>query len=142
MSERARKDPKTYAPQIKPAASLINPEPGRHYVWANSEDGVDLNHQFYDMIGYRLERCTKGGVKVVQGLKAKEGGLLMFQGQVLMSCSEERKAEIDQYGPYGNSGRDLAQRLQNKINSAGLQEGVGKRTARVVNETTPLMVEG
>jgi hypothetical protein len=122
--------------------TLSNPEPGRAYVFANAEDGVGQNYQYYEMLGYRMERKTKGGVQVVQGQKVKEGEPLRFWDQVLMSCSEERKAEIDEFGPHGNTGRRLAKRIQEKINSAGLQEGVGRRTARVVNETTPLMVEG
>ena len=143
MSEkRQRVDPSNYAPGIEPMGTLLYPDPERHYVMASGEDGAGQNYQYYEMLGYRLERKTKAGVQIIQGQKVKEGDLLRFWDLVLMSCSKERKAEIDEFGPHGNTGRNLAKRIQKKITGDGLQEGVGRRTARVVNETTPLMVEG
>ena len=141
MSDRARKDPVNYAPSIEPMGSLLNTEPGRHYVWTHAEDGAAQNHQYYETLGYRLERKTKGGVQVVQGQKVKEGDPLKFWDMVLMSCSEERKSEIDEYGPHGNTGHALNRRIQKKINVTGLQKEISSRIARVENQTTPLMVE-
>ena len=142
MSQTTRKDPSPTSFDVPQMGMVINPEPGRHYVYAHSEDGQHQNVQYYEMLGYRTELCTKGGVRVAQGEKAREGDPLRFWGMVLMSCSPERKAQIDEHGPDGRTGRHLSRAIQNKINKVGLQDGVNRRVARIVNETTPLIVEG
>ena len=129
-------------PTAHPMGSLINAESGRHYVFASADDSDHMNHQYYEMLGYRLERATKGGVRVSMGGRVKEGEPLEFWGHVLMSCTLERKAEIEEFGPDGQTGRRLQRTLQDKINRRGIADGIDPRVGRFVSETTPLEQRG
>lgn len=102
-----RVDPKP-RPVQGPAGefSLINEDPERHYVCANIATNHVGSPAYYEGIGYDVEMAQPGekALRFRFGRTAKVGEPIQFQGTMLMSCSKERKAQIDLEGPFGGSG--------------------------------------
>jgi hypothetical protein len=70
----------------------------------------------YSAAGYVIELDQPGGVKPQGGrLSRKPGEQIEFRGNVLMSCSLERKAEIDEHGVDGDSGQRAADAIENRM---------------------------
>lgn len=112
-----RKDPKprTFNGEVR-GVRLINKDPTKHYVFVNPADQDSFG--FYEAIGYQVEEAVNGGVRLGSVPNVKLGDKVTYQGQILMSTSKDRRAEIEKEGPDGDSGSDwaddLAQRYMNK----------------------------
>ena len=134
-----RKDPRTSSIQGPGlAGNLLGSDPTRHYVWASANDEVDFNVDYYEGMGYELERRSEGGIRVLRGSSVKEGEPLKFRGLVLMSCSEEQYQWLRENGPDGRTGRALQRALQQKIAAQGLQEGSNSPYYKILSETQEL----
>lgn len=72
---------------------------------------------YYETIGYEVETWKTGsdalGFKF--GRTGREGEPMEFRGHLLMSCTKERAEQIEQFGPFGNQGQALADRIENVI---------------------------
>lgn len=116
--------PRKTAGTVLRATALDNQDPNKHYVWAsltNEIQGVPAV-DYYEAIGYEIEKHKPGGV--VSGLgrtarERKQGQNIEQYGCVLMSCSLERKAEIDQFGANGDGGQEAASELEDKYLKKG-----------------------
>jgi hypothetical protein len=126
---------------------LRNPDCRRHYVWVSKTEknqGVD----YYMDAGFDIEHYQgKDGVQAVGGMSTrKEGDVIERHAAILMSCSIERWEEICQFGMDGESGQDLADKMQKQITSpSAAQEtirGLGQRYAHAQNRTSELAPEG
>jgi hypothetical protein len=144
-----RVDPKP-RPVQGPAGefSLINEDPERHYVCANLATNHIGSPGYYEGIGYDVEIQKEGkdALKFAFGRGAKVGEPMQFQGTMLMSCSKERKAEIDLHGPFSGSGLLETKRVEDlMINRragrrvlgplANARGNSGEQLFDVVNET-------
>jgi hypothetical protein len=112
VAQPKRTDPKP-RPVEGPASefALVGEDPNRHYT------GVSLltsrfGQTYYEAIGYEVEIARKDGPKFRFG-RVKDGEPMVFQDIVLMSCTKERKAEIDLHGPFGGSGQEEVDRIHN-----------------------------
>jgi hypothetical protein len=126
-SMRSRIDPKSRSQDgIDNAARLANKEPGRWYVWANTQP-VASNTQgdvsFYlnmsrsmgldEADGYRTEQVSKDGVFAYGALSKNHGDdITNTYGQTLVSCPMEFKELVDAVGANLQSGQEEADRLE------------------------------
>ena len=136
---RARKDPPARALDgVSPWARLENKTPGRHYVLIHSTTAGQVEEYIYN--GYEAEVWKTGGVRIA-GFRGKPpfGEEMLTRGMLVMSCSAERKAEIDDVGVDGNTGWDLAEQVEDHIldRSVGkdLLRGIGAGVMAVENTT-------
>jgi hypothetical protein len=131
--------PRRSAGTVLHATSLDNQDPNKHYVWASltTEIAGIQAVDYYENIGYDVELHKPGGVVSGLGRTARErkaGQRIEQYGCVLMSCSLERKAEIDQYGPDGDGGQQRASELEQKYLRQGgrdLMRGMNPNSAFV-----------
>ena len=83
----ARQDP---AP--RPLAGVGNEmrgrDPSRWYVLVNT-NAVTHGVEFYEELGYMVERQREGGPRIRAGRTSKDGEAVMFQGHVMMSIPLE-----------------------------------------------------
>lgn len=133
-----RKDPKprVYNGEVR-GPKLLNRDPKKAYVYVNPADPDAYG--LYQSMGYEVERQTEAGVKLAIGATSKNGEAIAYQGQILMSVSLERKAEIDQFGPEGDTGTAWADQLESRFvdkdRLAGdLMRGVNSRYSRAAAE--------
>lgn len=156
---KTRRDPvRRTSDGVSPLAQLVNRDPNKKYVWVNTADtlaGVD----YYLSMGYEIEENREGGVQQVgfgrnPFRKSPEGkdSYLMFQGNVLMSCSKEQAEDLELYGPDGSSGQLKWDELEKQItghghgsrllrNVPGIVGRDGDPVIRVENETSNPEVE-
>lgn len=108
-----RKDPKPrHTDGAAPWAKLKNRDERLHYTYVYAGDGVDHGPDYYRSIGYEPVEYSADGVAPVAGVTGNPGDQIEMRGHVLMACTLERKAEIDQYGPDGVSGQELADEIE------------------------------
>lgn len=93
---------------------VVSGDPTRHYVavYQNSED---YGPEYYEYLGYEVEIAREGGPRFLAGRTAKMGEPVTMRGHVLMSCTGERKAEIDKYGPDGATGLEWLDEIDDRI---------------------------
>jgi hypothetical protein len=109
-------------------AAVRNRDPGKHYVLvSNAAD--DQGPDYYESMGYEVEVYGgANGVSLRGGRSTKElGSPIEMRGHTLMSCSLERKAEIDQYGADGDAGQELADEVEQRLS---LNKGRGRDALR------------
>lgn len=131
--------PRKSAGTVLRATALQHQDPEKNYVWAsltNPIQGIPAV-DYYENIGYDVELHKPGGV--VSGLgrtarERKQGQRIEQYGCVLMSCSLERKAEIDQFGADGDGGQQAADRLEDRY----LKKG-GRDLLRGMNPNSQFM---
>lgn len=119
---------------------IRNGDPSRKYVWVykNSDDqGVE----YYEDLGYEVERSGPSGVKVNAGKTVKDGHPMENGGYVLMSMDKDDWADLEKYGPTGRSGQDQFDQIEKKIINpkGGIDpaRGMSSRYFTALNETTP-----
>lgn len=86
----------------------------QHYVYVYEGD-PEHGPDYYKAIGYHPVEYEKGGVRPMAGKTGNSGDQIEMRGHVLMACSKERRAEIEQFGPDGVSGQALADAIDNRI---------------------------
>lgn len=112
-SAKRRVDPESRNPRGVEYGGLVNENPDRKYVRANKVG--HYNVEFYEWLGYEVERRTEHGVKFA-GLKTAEmGEPITYMDTVLMSISLEEWEKLQQYGPNGQSGQQLADIIEDRI---------------------------
>lgn len=140
---------------ITPHLQVHNKDPNKHYVWVYlNGPGVAT----YESMGYDVVRFEPDGVRLFGKKVGELGQDVIRDGNVLMSCSLERKREIDLYGAYGTEDHPVggqldANALEERIVRQrggmdplrGLTGIIGRQsgapTMAVVNETSPLELE-
>lgn len=121
-------------------------DPNRHYVLANKALIGVGGSDYYVELGYLIETQRPDGPKLAGGQTTrKEGDPLEVFGHVLMSCTLERRIEIDEYGPDGQSGQAGADLVENKIidksRGVDLLRGIGIRGSRTAAGDDALLFE-
>lgn len=131
--------PRKTAGTVLRATALTNKDINRHYVWASLTNEIQgiAAVDYYEAIGYDVELHKPNGV--VSGLgrtsrEKKQGQRIEQYGCVLMSCSLERKAEIDQFGADGDGGQQAASDLEERY----LKKG-GRDLLRGMNPNSPFV---
>lgn len=119
---------------------LRNQDPERKYVWVfknTDEQGVE----YYEGLGYDLERSGPSAVKVTAGKTVKDGQVIENGGYVLMSIHKEDYEDIIKFGPDGRSGQNQFDEIEKKIINpkGGIDpaRGMSSRYFTALNETTP-----
>lgn len=113
---QTKKTPRTRA--VHEAAhdgKLINGDPAKKYVLVPKNDEHPLNYAYYQSIGYEIEYCKPGGVRINMGSPAKDGQPLTMRELVLMSCSAEHAQKLFEEGPNGMTGQKYFDTLMNRI---------------------------
>lgn len=95
--------------------TLINADPKKKYVLTSSVDNWDNNWQYYEAMGYQVEKCEKDGVRIHMGTPAKIGEPLRMRELVLMSTSLENSQKIFEVGPNGMTGQKYYDTLMARI---------------------------
>lgn len=70
---------------------------------------------YYQSLGYVVEEARAGGPSLTAGVTSQEGQPIQVRGHILMSCSDQRRLEIEQYGPDGDSGQEQADVVEDAI---------------------------
>lgn len=109
---------------------LVNPDPQRKYVLAPKDEQHPQSYQYYLSVGYRLEECVPGGVRINLGEPAVDGKPLSWRGMFLLSCSKERGDEIFLHGPNGMTGQLYQDKLMDRIKRNQLEKPVHVNGAR------------
>jgi hypothetical protein len=98
---------------------LKGQDPNRKYVLAyngHSETGVE----YYQDLGYDIERAAPGGVGLGAGkVASREGEPIIMRGHTLMSISKEDHSEIVQHGEDGQTGQTLFDEIEKRIVAGG-----------------------
>lgn len=150
-----RNDPAPRAPSgsVSSLFALRNPDPTKHYVWANTLDEV-RGLSFYEQIGYEVVCWTDNG-PAANGKKGQSGTPISRMGHTLVAIDKEARADIEQHGIDGEGGLALAEEVQRRIvmrnqraltqsllgNLPGLRGRSGAPTMSVKNETSELTNE-
>lgn len=95
--------------------ALGNQDPDKHYVWVSKVNDPTMNTSTYRAMGYHFTQYDAGGVHPTMGdcEDLKQGERVESFGMVLMECSKEHKAKIDQEGVPGTG--QLGQQWADKI---------------------------
>lgn len=95
---------------------LRNQDPRMHYAWVNTNDQRTGVARF-EMMGYEAVLYEPGGVTPSVGAKRLVAGQeIVVEGNVLMCCTKEHKAQLNQHGGRGSGlGLDWANELEGKI---------------------------
>lgn len=93
-----------------PYFNVQNKDPSREYVWVYKAAGVgSYGVEDYIYRGYELEKYRDGGPHpAMRALGHEDGTVIESRGNVLMSVSKERHAEIVEHGDDGISGQRAA----------------------------------
>jgi len=94
---------------------LINADPQKKYCLVPKNDEHPLNYQYYESIGYKIERAEKDGVRIHMGAPAKVGEPLCMRELVLMSTSLENAQRLFEVGPNGMTGQKYYDNLMSRI---------------------------
>lgn len=119
-SQQQQRRPTRNDPSPRPAdgasdgTRLLNKDPNKHYVFVATSPNYVIGE--YEDRGYQVEVLEEGGVSLSRSRRgSKVGEEIRYRDMVLMSCSKERKAELDQFGEFGNTGWAKADRIEEKI---------------------------
>ena len=119
---KRRKDPKRRPlDAVAPWAQLEGKEPGRHYVWVNTGDQQAL--ATYSTMGYKTETWQFDDGEKPKGVRPgggrtqnrKAGQEITMMDCVLMSIDGAAHQDIVQYGPFGDTGLEDADRIEEQI---------------------------
>jgi len=123
---------------------ILNPEPDRHYVMVREDDQI-MGVEYYEYLGYEVEKHFKGGPKLKIGKTARDGEPIRFMGSVLMSMDQKMYDDLVQYGAFGSGGQLAADELEKQIvdRDGGPDQirGIRNRYIRVENTTEPTTTE-
>lgn len=123
---------------------LINPEPDRVYALIRSDDQL-MGPDYYEALGYEVERHWKGGPKLRIGPTAREGEPIMFMGSVLMSIDKKMHQDLVERGAFGGGGQQAADKTEGRIiaKDGGPDHirGIRNRYITVQNEVQPTTTE-
>lgn len=104
-TEPTKKGIKRADPPPRPVEGLANrtnvegKDPGKHYVWVSEVNDPSINIGTYKALGYKITQYDPDEVQPSIGYaEYKQGDPIKSTGMVLMECSLERKAQIDQVG--------------------------------------------
>ncbi len=114
--------------EAKHNGSLINPDPTKKYCLVPTTENMDGNYQAYESMGYQIENCVKGGVRIHMGSPAKDGQPLRMRELVLMSTSLENAQKIFEVGPNGMTGQKYHDTLMARIR----RDPTGKRQNEIM----------
>lgn len=111
-----RKDP---APQpvigFDPMKIVIsNQDPDKTYILAYQAQIHGSGATYYEALGYDVELRREGG-PMIMGAKCKMGEPIEYLGHVLMSVSNERRAEIELHGVGGGGGQLRADQVEDMM---------------------------
>lgn len=112
-----RKDPRPRPVESgRGKTRVVNKGPDRYYVLVATTKnyGYDPVSE-YESMGYRRETAEPGGPRLAANLKTPDGEVLQYQDSVLMSISLEEKADLDMFGPDGDTGWSEAAKIEEKI---------------------------
>jgi hypothetical protein len=104
--------------------SLVNADPTRKYVLAPKDTQHPQSFEVYIAMGYRLEECIKGGVRIRLGEPPIEGQTLGWKGNFLLSCDLETAERIFLTGPTGLTGQHYYDKLMRKIKNNELEKPI------------------
>lgn len=94
---------------------VTNKDPEMHYVLVDKTNR-DLGVSYYESLGYEIVRATREGPSLSGGKTTrKESDVIEHRDLVLMQISKEDLAELEKYGPDGNSGQAFADLLEKQI---------------------------
>lgn len=94
---------------------LINGNPQKKYVLVPINDEHPMNWQYYESLGYQVEKAEKDGVRIHMGTPAKIGEPLRMRELVLMSTSLENAQKLFEVGPNGMTGQKYFDTLMSRI---------------------------
>ena len=104
---------------VSPWGKLENCDAGRHYVFVNQNNKFVGGVSWYRSLGYRVERASPDGVRLAGGGGLDEemapGTPLTTMDTVVMSCTKQRKAQLDAYGEDGEGGQYRIDQLEKQI---------------------------
>jgi len=92
---------------------MVNKRPDRHYVLVYTGDPEAM--ATYPALGFVPEAYEAGGVQPAGGWTGKAGDNIVVRDHILMSISMEDWQQIQQYGPDGQTGYDLHDRIEEQI---------------------------
>lgn len=98
-------------------------DPNKHYVWVSEANDPTLNPGSYLSVGYQMSQYDKDEAMPVLGYNPglKQGDHMKAFGCVLMECSLERKAQLDEEGaPGAGLGQKWARQIESTIRSKDL----------------------
>lgn len=96
-----RKDPSPrFADGADYGTHLKHSDPTRKYVLINPNDQA-MGIEFYEELGYTIERSRPQGPKFFAGKTCKDGDVITFRGHVLMSIDKKTHEELRENGAPG-----------------------------------------
>lgn len=103
---------------------LTGADPNKHYVWVSDVNDPTINASYYRHLGYKVSQYDPSEAHPSLGNmdELKQGDPIKTMGMTLMECPIERKRELDEVGPQGNTGWRLFDRLQDKVKNRELDE--------------------
>ena len=130
MAESDQKKPnqpqgvKRNDPDPRPVEGAINrvavtgQDPDKHYVYVSTVNDPTMSPATYRSMGYKFTQYDPDGAQPVYGYNEdlKQGDRVESFGMVLMECSKEHKAKLDQEGCVGQGGgQQWADQVESKI---------------------------
>lgn len=118
--QKREQGPQRRDPRLRPAdaleASIVNAKPDRHYVLVSMADHLH-GPDYYEELGYEYVDPRVEGSERLRGKRTRgdSDGRVEYRGCVLMFISHAERAQIEQYGPDGESGQELADRFERAI---------------------------
>ena len=131
MAEEKPKGIKRNDPDPRPVEGATNrvavagQDPDKHYVWVSTVNDPTLNPGSYRSMGYRFTQYDPDEAQPVLGYteELKQGDKIESFGMVLMECSKEHKAKLDQTGaPNMGGGQVWADRVCDAIRRRDLSD--------------------
>ncbi len=113
-----RRDPRhpRHIDGTAPWMQLLNKDPGRVYKAINKNDQM-YGVAYYEMIGYVIHKVEAGpkALRFAAGKTGRPGDDLENFGHVIMSVTQERADEIEQFGVTGDGGQEEANLVEQRI---------------------------
>ncbi len=107
-------------------------DPDKHYVYVSMAADPTMNPETYRSIGYNFTQYDPDGPIPTYGYNPdrKQGDKVESFGMVLMECSKEHKARLDQQGaPGAGGGQQWADQVQAKIRQRDMLDETEPMTA-------------
>jgi hypothetical protein len=107
-------------------AAVAGQDPDKHYVYVSTVNDPTMSTATYRSMGYRFSEYEPDGEQPVYGAHdLKPGDKIESFGMVLMECSKEHKANLDQNG---SPGCGLGQKWADKIVDTIKRRDIGDET--------------
>jgi hypothetical protein len=96
---------------------LSGADPNKHYVWVSEVNDPTINVSYYRHLGYKAAQYDPSEAVPALGNmeELKQGDPIKTMGMVLMELPMERKRELDEFGPQGNTGQRAFNLLEEKV---------------------------